>query len=284
MKPAAYYQLTKPGIIRGNLLTATAGFFVASGHHPNLSLLAWTLIGISGVIASACVINNYIDRDIDKAMARTKKRALATGEISVVGALIYAACLAVIGYGALAFKVNALTTLIGVVGMLAYVALYGYYKRHSVHGTLVGTISGAVPPVAGYTAVSGRLDSTAALLFLVLVAWQMAHFYAIAIYRLGDYHAAGIPVMPAVHGVARTKRQILAYCAMFTLTAGLVGLSSHVSLAYVMVAVASGLSWLGFGLKTYRRSSNTMWAKQMFLYSLLVITIWSLSLSIDSLL
>lgn len=284
MKLATYYQLTKPGIIRGNLLTAAAGFFVASQHHVNLALLFWTLVGISGVIASACVINNYIDRDIDKKMARTKKRALATGEIPVTAALLWAGCLAILGFLALVFGVNALTALIGIVGMVAYVALYGYYKRRSVYGTLVGTISGAVPPVAGYTAVSGRLDATALLLFLMLVTWQMAHFYAIAIYRLSDYKAAGIPVMPAVNGIARTKRQILAYCAAFTVTAAMLGFCPTIGFGYTVVAVATGCAWLGFGIKTYRRTSDTVWAKQMFLYSLLVISVWSLALSIDNLL
>ena len=281
MKLATYYQLTKPGIIRGNLLTAAAGFFVASQHHPRYPLLFWTLLGISGIIASACVINNYIDRDIDKMMTRTKKRALVIGLVPARDALIFAGLIGTLGFTILILTTNLLTTLIGVGGMIAYVALYGYYKRRSVHGTLVGTISGAVPPVAGYTAVTNQIDGVAILLFTILVFWQMAHFYAIALYRMKDYAAANIPVMPVVHGVKSTQRQISLYIVGFTGASCLLA-RYEAGAVYMFIMLITGAAWLVIGLKTLLSKKAEAWARSMFLYSLLVISIWSVAVSIDA--
>jgi len=210
-----YYSLTKPGIIFGNAIPAVAGFFLASKGHPNAGLFIAMLVGISFVIASACVFNNYIDRDIDKFMARTKKRALPTGIISGRNALLYAIVLGVIGFSLLLFYTNLLTTFVGFVGFFVYIVLYGISKRRSVYGTIVGSIAGAVPPVVGYVAVTNNFDMGALLLFLILVIWQMPHFYAIAIFREDDYAAASIPVLPIKQGIKATKIHMVLYIAAF---------------------------------------------------------------------
>ena len=210
-----YYSLTKPGIIRGNLITAAAGFFLASKDIVDMKLLLAMLVGTSLVIASGCVLNNYLDISIDKQMARTKKRALVTGTITSKNALIFATILGLSGEIILLIFTNLLTALIGLFGLFVYVIVYGAAKRRSTHGTLVGSLSGAVPPVAGYTAVTGSLDWAALTLFLILVCWQMPHFYAIAIYRYNEYKAAGLPMLPIVKGIRATKLQILNYCLFF---------------------------------------------------------------------
>jgi len=201
----AYYRLTKPGIIYGNLLTAAAGFLFASKWHIVPGLFAATLAGTSLVIAAACVYNNYIDRNIDKRMARTKKRALVQGTISGKHALIFATMLGVLGFALLLAYTNTLVTVIGVIAFIDYVVLYGISKRRSVYGTIVGSISGAAPIVAGYVAVTNQFDLGALLLFFILVYWQMPHFYGIAMYRFDDYKAAGIPVLPVQKGMARGR-------------------------------------------------------------------------------
>lgn len=278
----AYYHLTKPGIIRGNLLTASAGFFLASQGKVDLILLFAMLAGTSLIIASASIFNNYIDRDIDRLMERTNKRALVSGSIAGKSAIIFGSILGLAGAIILALLTNLLTLYIGLFGFLAYVVLYGYYKRHSVHGTLVGTISGAVPPVAGYTAVTGSLDSATLILFAILVFWQMPHFYGIAMYRFKDYAAAGIPVLPVQKGMETTKIQILLYIAGFTLATSMLTVFGYTGYGYLVVSLLLGLSWLVYGVRELKKGNDSLWGRKIFLYSLIVILLLCLSIAVDS--
>lgn len=279
-----YYLLTKPGIIRGNIMTAAAGFFLAAQGHIDWSLLAATLGGMSLVIASGCVFNNYIDRSIDKKMLRTKGRALVLGLVSKAQALTYATALGLLGFMILLLHTNRLTTMIGLVALFFYVVVYGFAKRHSVHGTIVGSLPGAASIVAGYTAVTGRLDTAALMLFLILVCWQMPHFYAIALYRFDDYAAAGLPVLPVKKGTAATKQQILFYIAAFTGAAATLSVFGPASFAYFIVATLLGIAWLSKGLKNYTTKDDKAWGRTMFLFSLFVITILCIMIILDSLL
>jgi len=278
----AYYHLTKPGIIYGNTLAALAGFLLASKGHINFWLLLATLIGIALVVASACVFNNYIDRDIDSKMSRTKKRALATGEISGRSALTYATLLGITGFSVLITYTNYLTAFIGFVGFFAYIVLYGIGKRKTVHGTLIGTISGATPPVAGYCAVTNHFDAAALVLFLILVFWQMPHFYAIAIYRLKDYKAASIPVLPAVKGIHITKVSILLYIVGFIVAAVTLTLLGYTGYVYAAIIGLVGLAWIRLGLKEFKAADNTVWARKMFMFSLIVLLTFSTTVSLEA--
>jgi protoheme IX farnesyltransferase len=277
----AYYYLTKPGIIRGNLFTAAAGILLAAKGHINIGLFLATLGGIGLVIAAACVFNNYMDRKVDKKMARTKTRALVTGQISGRNALVFGTVLGFLGFSLLILKTNILTVFLGVLAIVSYVFLYGYAKRKSVHGTLVGTFPGALPPVAGYTAVSSQLDTAALILFFMLVFWQMAHFYAIAIFRRADYRAAGIPVRPSVRGVESTQIQILWFIAAFIAVSLLMTAAGYTGYSYTVVVMLVSGTWLYKGIKTLKLD-QTRWAKQMFGYSLLVLTSVSLVLCFES--
>jgi len=281
----AYYVLTKPGIIKGNLFSATAGFLLASYGNVDFQLLLYTLVGIAFVIASGCVVNNYIDIDIDRKMKRTEKRSLVTGEISVHTALIYAAALGLIGLIVLGILVNYLTMLIGVAGFIFYVAVYGYFKRKSVHGTLIGSISGSMPPVAGYVAVTGRIDLGAVLLFVALAAWQMPHFYAIAMYRSKDYKDASIPVLPVVKGSKSTINQIIIYIILFIISSMLLTIYGYTGFTYTIIVLGVGLWWLSIGLKGLRIRPNDsdMWAKSVFKSSLFVLIVFSVMISVNSL-
>lgn len=224
-------------------------------------------MGTAFIIAAACVVNNYLDRGIDAKMARTKQRAIAAGRVSAAEALIYAATLLTCGTAMLWLKVNALTALVGLSGFLAYTLLYSLAKRRSHHGTLVGTISGATPPVAGYTAVTNQLDSAAVLLFVLLVAWQMPHFYAIALYRQKQYKAAGIPVLPLVKGTRRTRVEMIIYVVIFLCAGLLLTVLGHTGYLFAGLVAGVGATWLA---KATRASalSDEAWGKQMFLFSL----------------
>lgn len=266
-----YYTLVKPGIVRGNALMAIAGFLFASHIDDfNLELMLVMLIGLSLIIASGCVFNNYLDRGIDKKMERTKKRALPAESISIKNALIYGTFLGLLGVLVLGIFTNTLTTVVAVTGFIFYVIVYGIAKRKTVYGTIVGSISGAIPPVVGYTAVTQSLDKAALLLFLILVLWQMPHFYAIAMYRIKDYKAANIPVLPIVRGMKQTKIRILLYIVAFTLVSLLPTIYGYAGVAYAIIIGLSGLSWFIYGAKSLSQD-DTKWAKRMFSFSLIVI-------------
>lgn len=277
-----YYRLTKPGIIRGNLVAAVAGFLLASQGDFDISVFLFTMIGTALIIACACVINNYFDKGIDAKMSRTKNRALVTGRISDSKALIFASVLGLIGTGLLVLYVNVLTAAIGLFGLFAYVVLYGIAKRRSVHGTLVGTISGAVPPVAGYTAVSGSIDLAAGILFLILVFWQMPHFYAIAIFRQKEYAAAKLPVLPVVKGVRITKAHILAYIIGFGLVSSLLYVYNYTGLLYLVTVECLAAVWIYFWFKNIKSPKVVDWARKLFFISLAVLLGTCVVISIDS--
>jgi protoheme IX farnesyltransferase len=277
-----YYNLTKPGIIRGNLLNATGGFLLASTYRIDLLLLLATLGGTALVIACGCVLNNIIDREVDAKMKRTKDRALVKGDISVKNALLYATFLGLAGFVILLVFTNVLTASIGLIALFMYVVVYGYFKRRSPVGTLVGTIPGALPPVAGYTAATGHLDKAAWLIFIILAAWQMAHFYSIAMYRQKDYKNAGIPVMPVVHGIARTKLSVMGYIIAFIAATTLLTVFGYTGYIYLTVMLGLGLAWLILGLRNYNSMDAVKWGKSMFLFSLTVILSLAVMLSVGA--
>jgi protoheme IX farnesyltransferase len=279
----AYYILTKPGIIRGNLIVATAGFFLASQKNIELAIGLAVLVGLGLVIAAACVSNNLLDREIDKHMTRTAKRALVSGAISVRSAMYFAIGLLVLGSAILALFTNVLTLIIALIGYVFYVYVYGYYKRRSTLGTVVGSISGAVPPVVGYVAVTNQLDAAAIILFLILVFWQMPHFFAIAIYRLKDYQSANIPVLPAKKGLLATKLQILIYIVGFTVVSLALTIFDYTSWYYAALMLVLGGYWLNIAIRGFKAKDSSKWARQLFLFSLIVIVAQSVAISVDSL-
>lgn len=279
-----YYTLTKPGIIYGNVITAAAGFLLAAKGHVDFRLLLATLAGTSLVIASACVFNNYLDRGLDAKMARTKRRALVKGTVSGPAALTYAAALGLTGFLILGFRVNLLVVTIGLIAFIDYVVLYGVSKRRSVHGTLVGSIAGAAPIVSGYCAVTNRFDGGAFILFMILVLWQMPHFYAIATHRFDDYRMAGLPVLPIKHGMKNTKLQILLYISAFIVANIMLSAFGYTGYTYLIIMILLGLAWLRKGAQGLRANDDKLWAHQMFLFSLLIILSLSVILAASSLL
>jgi protoheme IX farnesyltransferase len=276
--------LAKPGIIYGNLIPAVAGYLLATRWHIDTATFAAMLLGLALVIGSACTINNITDRGIDAKMARTKSRALVSGAIKVPAALTYAAVLGLAGLGLLLWRTNLLTTGLALFAMFAYVVLYGFAKRRSVHGTLVGAISGALPPVIGYCAATSRFDDAALILFVAMVCWQMPHFYAIAIYRSSDYAAAGIPVLPLKSGQRATKIQILAYTIAFTVSAGLLTVLGYTGYIYWIFVSALGLAWLARGAAGFNATDSNHWARQMFGFSLIVMLAFSAAVAVGPLL
>lgn len=280
-----YYSLTKPGVLYGNALTALAGFLLASRGHINLWLFAALCIGTTLIIASACVLNNYLDQDIDKKMARTKQRALVTGDIKGRNAVLFSIVLGVVGLVILAAYTNLLVVAIGVIGFIDYVVLYGMLsKRLSIHGTLVGSISGATPILAGYCAVTGVIDVGAIIVFAIMFLWQMPEFYSIAIYRLKEYAAAGVPVISVVKGIETTKRQIFFYTIAFVITSLSLTVYGYAGYVYLVVMAALGLYWMWLASKGLRTKDDDAWSRKMFRFSLIILLVFCAMISVDALL
>lgn len=276
-----YYLLTKPGIIYGNLLSTVGGFLLASRGNVNLLLLGETLVGLGLVIASGCVFNNYLDRQIDARMERTRQRALVTGTISIRNALILGSCVGALGFLILFYFTNFLTVSLAAIGFIFYVVVYGYVKRHSYLSTLVGSIPGAIPIVVGYCAVTKTFDIGALLLFLAMAAWQMPHFYAISIFRREDYQNASLPVLSVVKGIETAKKHILFYSILYLVIIILLTFRWITGFVFFSVMLLIGIYWVMFGIWGLHSRDNTRWAKGMFGFSLLTLLAFSVMLSLD---
>ncbi len=290
-----FFSILKPGIIFGNIVTVCGGFFLGSVHRSHFSplLLLFTLVSMALIVGSGCVFNNVIDRDIDALMERTCNRVLVKGLIHPSIALLYGTGVGLLGFWLLYFTTNLWAVGTAAVGWIFYVIVYSLFlKRKSSWGTILGSISGAVPPVVGYCAASNQLDLGAAVLFLILFLWQMPHFYAIAINRLKDFKAANIPVLPAIKSLRYTKISMLVYIILYTLATLLPVYLGYAGYLYFSGALVLGLIWIFFALQGFKISSepsqnleliqqNKKWAKKVFLFSILDITLLCLLMGIN---
>jgi protoheme IX farnesyltransferase len=263
-----YYLLTKPGIIRGNAVHILAGALFASTTNILWKELLGVLVGTSIVIASACVANNYMDRGIDARMKRTKERPSVTGKVSLKHAMIYATVLLIIGLAVLYITTNLLVISIGLIAYVLYVFAYGLAKRRTVHSTLIGAIPGALPAMAGYVAITGQLSVGAWLVFLLVFAWQMPHFYAISVFRKQDYQSAGLPVLGAVRSFDVVKHYILSYMLLYIAVIALLIATKTVGAPAGLLLLAGAAYWVF----VYFRAStdNRKWALSIFGASLVL--------------
>ncbi len=277
-----YLLAAKPKITFGNLISSAGGFFLASKGSVDIVVFLLTVTGISLVVASGCVFNNYVDRHMDRKMIRTRNRPLAKGTVSPKAAVFYASFLGIAGMSLLWMSTNILCAAIVLAGFAIYVVAYSMYlKRYSEYGALVGSLAGATPPLAGYCAVSNRFDAGAVILLLVFGLWQMPHCYAIAISRFDDYAAAAIPTLPARRGVAAARKHIIGYIVAFMASTLLLTIGGYTGYTTVAVASALSLSWLYIAWLGYRKSDDRLWAKKLYVVSILSIFILTVMMSID---
>ncbi|PIL89034.1 protoheme IX farnesyltransferase, partial [Acinetobacter baumannii] len=242
--------------------------------------LLLTLIGTTLVVASGCVVNNVIDQDIDTKMQRTQNRALVKKTISPTVALVYAFVLGVMGFSILWFGVNGYAFLFAMIGFIVYVGFYSLWtKRTSIHQTVIGSISGASPPVIGYTAVTHQFDVAALLLFLAYALWQMPHSWAIAIYRFDDYKNAGIPILPVARSIYRTKIECVIYILLFAAVLNGLYCFGYTNVFFLITFNALTAYWFYLSIIGFKAENDQLWAKRFFLYSVILITLLSLSFS-----
>ena len=264
-------QAVKTGIIKSNLVPMVAGLMLAL-YTYELSFIEniWNVVlavaGTAAVIAAAGSFNNVYDRDIDAVMQRTKIRPTVTGAISIKTILIVAFIL-LIGGIVLLYFTTPLAALLGFLGVFFYVVPYTMWtKRRTIWNTEIGSISGAMPPLIGWAAVAPDIWHPACwALFIIMVIWQMPHFYAIAIRKRDDYAAANIPMLPVVKGERRTYIQSNIYLIILMLTSFLF---LPLSLGLTIVAFVLGGIWLWLSFIGYSKMEGKTWANKMFAYSL----------------
>lgn len=206
-----YYELTKPRVVMMMLLTAMIGMLLASQAVPWHAIF-YGSIGIGFAGGSAAVINQLVDRHIDAKMARTQNRPLPSGKVSLRNAIIFAFALGVIGLLTLVFFVNTLTAALTFATLLGYALIYTVFlKRATPQNIVIGGLAGAMPPMLGWTAVTGDISPFSLLLVLLIFAWTPPHFWALAIARFEEYAKADIPMLPVTHGIPFTILCILLY-------------------------------------------------------------------------
>ncbi len=275
-----YYTLAKPGMVYGNLLTAIAGYLLASKLSLNWTQFIAMLAGTALIMGSACALNNLFDRDIDALMKRTHKRPSVSGAVSTKSGIIFVIVLALLGTVLLALFVNWLCVAVGLVGFIDYALIYTYSKRKTYHSTLIGSLAGAMPIIGGYVAYSDHLGVTAVIVGLMMLLWQMPHFYAIALFREADYRKAGIPLLPIVKGHAATTKAMVAYNLLFLIAVLSLYYYSKLGVAYVLVLGTVALAWLIYNLQGFKKISLASWARRSFTYSLLVMVIMSVMVAV----
>jgi protoheme IX farnesyltransferase len=278
--------LAKPRITLMVVITAAGGLFLSRRiAEPGQSLTAATwlcaLLGTALIVSGANALNMYIERDVDRHMDRTKDRPLPTGRVSPRVALWFGMALSGIAIPILAIGTNALTALLAIVANLLYVLAYTPLKQHSPYALHVGAIPGAIPPLLGWTAGTGRIDTAGLVLFGVLFFWQIPHFVAISLFRKADYARAGIQVLPNVTGELASRHTIVRWIFALVATSLLVvplGIAHH---GYLIAASALGAVFFTWGCYGLREGSATRWARSLFGISIVYLVLLFAALAID---
>lgn len=276
-----YYALCKPGVVALMLLTAIVGMLLATSGWVPLSILIAGTIGIGLSASAGAVLNHVIDKRIDAMMHRTQRRPIASGRVEPKNAVIFALILAALGMTILVVGVNLLTAVLTFLAMIGYAIIYTVFlKRTTSQNIVIGGLAGAMPPLLGWTAVTGHLQYQAWLLVLIIFVWTPPHFWALSIYRYEDYAKTTLPMLPVTHGIPHTKLQILLYTCLLSLVTLLpyfVAMSGIIYLAGVIVLDVIFLYWAG---RLYRTDDRRV-ALKMFNYSIVYLMLLFILLLVD---
>ncbi len=263
-----YLQLTKPRVVALLVFCAVIGMFLAVPGLPPWRGLVFGTLGIWMASGSAAAFNHLIDERIDKLMVRTARRPLATGKLTAHQALAFAVLLGIASMLVLALLVNTLTALLTFGGLIGYALVYTrYLKRATPQNIVIGGLAGAIPPVLGWTAVTGELHAFALQLCLIIFVWTPPHFWALAIFRRDDYARAGVPMLPVTHGVAYTRWQVLFYTILLTLVTLLPAITGMSGLLYLGGAVVLDIGFLYYAIRLLN-PPDELFAMKVFKYSI----------------
>jgi protoheme IX farnesyltransferase len=273
-------RLTKPRITSLVVATFAGGVWLAPGSLPRWRLVM-TLIGTALIVSASNVINMFLERDQDRLMDRTRARPLPEGRLSPESALAFGTALACAALPLLFLAGNALTGFLAAIAFFSYVAVYTPMKRQSAVALFVGAVPGAIPPLMGWTVATGRLDAPGLVLFAILFFWQIPHFLAIAIFRSTDYQRAGFKVLPLEASALTTRVYILVFSVVLVAATILLEPLRVAGPRYAVVAALLGATQIGWGLAGFRRDAARPWARSLFFFSIVYLTLLFVALIID---
>ena len=275
---ADYVTLTKPKVQSLLLLTTITTMYVAGD--PSIGLVFLTCLGGALSAGGAGAINHAIDRDIDRIMARTADRSVASGRVSPQAAIAFGALLGCASFTLLALTVNPLAAALSLSGLFGYVFVYTLWlKRSTPQNIVIGGAAGAVPPLVAWAAVTGGLSGTALFLFAIVFFWTPPHFWALSLLMKDEYAKVGVPMLPVVRGEAETRRQILLYTVLLYAVTQLPFCAGGLGVAYLIPSMTLGAVFIYFSTKLLR-TKDRRWALRTYLFSLAYLALLFLSMAI----
>ena len=278
-----YVALTKPRIILLLLVTTLIPMYLAGPTAPSGWLVLWTMVGGFLAAGGANALNQYIDRDIDHVMVRTRRRPLPGGRMSPKQVLVFGIALNVLSFAVLWWGANLLTAVLALAGTLFYVFIYtNTLKRRSTQNIVIGGAAGAFPPMVGWAAVANEISLLPIFLFLIVFYWTPPHFWALALLRQREYRAAGVPMLPVIAGERTTHKQILLYSVLLAIVSIAPALLQLLGPTYLVAAVALNAVFLGQAWAIWREPNNqTIW--RLYKFSLLYLALLFFAMGIDHL-
>ncbi|MGH7706844.1 MAG: heme o synthase [Vulcanimicrobiaceae bacterium] len=276
-----YYELTKPRIVMLLLVTTYAAMLMAAHGLPSIGLTLATLAGGALAAGSAGAFNCIVDRDVDRLMRRTMTRPVATGRIGVPHALAFATVLGLVSFALLYRFAGPLAAGLSLVGNAYYVLIYTLWlKRSTSYNIVIGGLAGSIPPLVGWAAVTHQIGAPALGLFALIFLWTPPHFWALALMANTDYARAKIPMMPNVHGVVRTKREIFAYTVIMVAMSLALTPLGVMGLWYFVPALILGAIFIVDAWRMLRGPTLPL-ARTLFKYSLIYLALMCVAMVAD---
>jgi protoheme IX farnesyltransferase len=276
-----FYEMCKPRVVMLMILTSLVGMFLAVPGMVPLDVLILGNLGIALVAASGAVVNHLIDRKIDVVMKRTHNRPIPQGRVDPRQAAMFAVAIGLIGMAILLLWVNALSAWLTLASFVGYAFIYtGYLKHATPQNIVIGGLSGAMPPLLGWAAVTGTIEPNALVLVLIIFAWTPPHFWALAIHRKEEYAKSGVPMLPVTHGEHVTKIHIIVYTVMLVVVSAIPYFSGMSGLLYLVSAMALGAGFLAWSIKLMVKPGPTT-AMDTFKYSIVYLALLFVALVVD---
>ena len=276
-----FYRLTKPRVVSLIVFTAVIGMFMAIPGAVPLDILFLGTTGIALVAGAAAALNCLVEQKMDAVMARTKGRPLPQGKVSVPETLFFLLIVGGVGLFILYEWVNELTMWLTLGTFVGYAIIYTVIlKPLTPQNIVIGGASGAMPPVLGWTAVTGEIASDALLLFLIIFAWTPPHFWALALYRKKEYASIGMPMLPVTHGDQYTKLQVLLYTVILCVITILPYVTQMSGLIYLVSSTILNGIFMYYAVEIYRNYSDQL-AREAFRYSILYLALLFVALLVD---
>lgn len=276
-----YYEMCKPRVVMLMILTSLVGMLLATPGMVPVDILILGNLGIALVAGSGAVVNHLIDRKVDVVMKRTHNRPIPQGRVDPFHAAVFAAVIGMAGMATMIIWVNALSAWLTLASFVGYAFIYtGYLKHATPQNIVIGGLAGAMPPLLGWTAVTGTIDANAVVLVLIIFAWTPPHFWALAIHRKEEYAKTGIPMLPVTHGERITKIHILVYTAILVQISVIPSVSGMSSVFYLAAAVTLGAGFMYWSVKLMHRPKPST-AMDTFRYSIVYLALLFIALVVD---